>query len=125
MRLSTGRPNCSPATLPSHHGNVSRLLPAELGGVAARERPQAELADAGDRAPVLDAHHRARAPTCVTTKWSVVCSGPTRVRQSNSAPTPACCSLRNVMRLGVEHPLGVGLDVLDGLPHGRRAARRS
>ena len=53
----------------------------------------------------------------VTTKWSVVWRGPTRVTQSNAAPTPAVLLAAEGDRLGVEHPLGVRLDALDRAPH--------
>ena len=44
IRLSTGRPSCSPATLPSHHGNASRSSQQKSVRVAAGERAQPELA---------------------------------------------------------------------------------
>ena len=62
MRLSTGRPKRSPATPPSHHGKGSVSSQQNSVRHAARERAEAELADAGDRAAVLDAHRRPRLP---------------------------------------------------------------
>ena len=97
-------------------GEREPLVPAEVGGVAAREGSQPELADAGDRAAVLDPHHRARLPR----GDHEVVGG---VQRPDAGQAVELGADTGVLRraegdgLGVEHPLGVGLDALDRLPH--------
>ena len=92
------------------------LLPAEVGGVAAGERAQPELARAGDRAPVLDAHRAPRLPS----RHHEVVGGVERADACHAVERGADAGVLLAAegdRLGVEHPLGVRLDALDRAPH--------
>ena len=114
-RRSTGLPACSPATLPSHHGNRSRS--SQQNWVAPSPHGYRRNSPSPVTAPRCAIPIATPGSHTVTTKWSVVCSGPTRVRQSNSGADTRVLRAAERDRLRVLHPLDVALDVLDRGPH--------